>query len=168
MEFVRRAWPYDLLSRGIGSWPRPGQSDHSITPVTMTGSRMTKWPNTGLIFFSFFFLSFFLGPHLWHKEAPRQAVKSELQLSANTTATPDLSRVCEEHHGSWQCRILNPMSEARDQTCILMNTSWVVTTEPQWELPWQIFYIISYTNSGHCSWEIKEFLLWCRGLRIWM
>ena len=35
----------------------------------------------------FFFLSFFLGPHLWHLEIPRLGVESELQLPACTTAT---------------------------------------------------------------------------------
>ena len=28
-------------------------------------------------------------------------------------------------YSSWQCRILNPLSEARDRTCIIMDTSWV-------------------------------------------
>ena len=42
---------------------------------------------------------------------------------AIATAMQDLSLVCELHHSSWQCRILDPMSEARDQTCILMDTS---------------------------------------------
>ena len=27
------------------------------------------------------------------------------------------------HHSSWQCMIFNPLSEARDQTCVLMDTS---------------------------------------------
>ena len=29
-------------------------------------------------------------------------------------------------HSSWQCQILNPLSEARDWTCILMDTNWVL------------------------------------------
>ena len=29
---------------------------------------------------------------------------------------PDPSLVCNLHHSSWQCRILKPLSEARDQT----------------------------------------------------
>ena len=33
---------------------------------------------------------------------------------ATTTTTPDLSRVCDLLLRSWQCWILNPLSEARD------------------------------------------------------
>ena len=29
---------------------------------------------------------------------------------------PDLSHVCDLQHSSWQCQILNSLSEARDQT----------------------------------------------------
>ena len=45
-------------------------------------------------------------------------VEVELQLLAYTTATvtPDLSRIWDLHHSSWQCRILNPLSGARDRT----------------------------------------------------
>ena len=62
-------------------------------------------------FFFFFFFVFlsFLGPHLRHMEVPRLGVKSELLLSAYTTATAT--------------QILNPLSEARDQTCNLMALS---------------------------------------------
>ena len=60
-------------------------------------------------------------------EVPRLGVDPELQLQAYTTvtATRDLSRVCDLHSNSWQCRILNPLSEVTDQTRILMNTSWI-------------------------------------------
>ena len=34
-----------------------------------------------------------------------------------------LNCVCDLHYSSWQRRILNPLSEARDQTCILKDTS---------------------------------------------
>ena len=58
---------------------------------------------------------------------PRLGVQLELYLLAYTTATAtaDPSRVCNLHYSSWQLHILNPLSEARDQTCILMDTSWV-------------------------------------------
>ena len=51
-------------------------------------------------------------------------------------ATPDLSGVCKLHHSSRPCWIPDPLSEARDQTCILMDTSqicffWAVTGTPK-------------------------------------
>ena len=83
------------------------------------------------------FVFAFLGPHVQHMEVPRLGIESELQLPAYTTATatPDPSHVCDLHHGLWQCRILNPLSETGDWTLILMMTSWFVTTESQWEFP---------------------------------
>ena len=36
---------------------------------------------------------------------------------------PDPSRICNLHHRSWQHQILNPLSKARDQTCILRDAS---------------------------------------------
>ena len=58
-------------------------------------------------------------------KVPRLGVKVELQLLAYTTATAmwDLSYACDQHHSSQQCQILKPLSEARDQTFILMGTS---------------------------------------------
>ena len=75
----------------------------------------------------FFFFSGFLGPHLWHMEVSRLGVKSELQLPAYTTATAtqDPSHICKLHHSSRQCRILNPLSEARYRTRVLMVPSWL-------------------------------------------
>ena len=54
--------------------------------------------------------------------------ESELQLLASTTATAtaDLSCICNLHHSMWQCWILNPLSEARDRTHILMDTRQVL------------------------------------------
>jgi len=59
-------------------------------------------------------------------EAPRLGVKSELQLLAyaTATATPDPRHICD-YHSSQQCWILNPLSEARDRMCVLMDVSQV-------------------------------------------
>ena len=48
---------------------------------------------------------------------------------------PDLSRIFDLHHSSWQCQILNLPSEARDRTCVLMATTqicfcWAMTGVP--------------------------------------
>ena len=68
-----------------------------------------------------------LGLHLWHIEVPRLGVKLELQLPAYTTATamPDPRHICELHCSLQQCQILNPLTEARDQNRVLMDTSLV-------------------------------------------
>ena len=51
---------------------------------------------------------------------PGLGVESELQLQAYTTALamPDPSHICDLHRSFWQ----HPLSEARDRTCILMDT----------------------------------------------
>ena len=54
---------------------------------------------------------------------------------ATATAMPNPSHVCELHHSSQQCQILNQLRRARDKTCILMDPSWVHTTEPQLKQP---------------------------------
>ena len=58
-------------------------------------------------------------------EVPRLGVKLELQLPACVTAlaTRHLSHICDLHHSLWKHQILNPLSKARDQTHILMDTS---------------------------------------------
>ena len=50
-------------------------------------------------------------------KVPRLGIKLKLQLPATATATAsairDLNRICTLHHISRQCRILNPLIEAR-------------------------------------------------------
>ena len=60
-------------------------------------------------------------------EVPRLGAELELQLLAYATVTAmlDPSRICRLHSSSRQHRILNPLSEAKDRTAILMDTSWV-------------------------------------------
>ena len=58
-------------------------------------------------------------------EVPQLGVELELKPLAYTTTTVtwDQSPVCDLYHSSWQRQILNPLSEARDQNCVLMDTS---------------------------------------------
>ena len=71
------------------------------------------------LFFGGFFV--FLGLNPQHMEVTR----SQLQPPAYTTATAmrDPSWVCDLRHSSEQCWILNSLSEARDWTCVLMDTN---------------------------------------------
>ena len=41
---------------------------------------------------------------------------------ATATAMWDLSCICDLHHSSWQPQVLNPLTEARDGTYVLMDT----------------------------------------------
>ena len=99
------------------------------------GTRERGWlPNTvnvlnttNFLNFIYFVVITFLELPLWHMEIPELGVELELQLPVCTraTATPDPSRVCDLHHSSWQRWILNPLSRARDQTRVLVDTIWV-------------------------------------------
>ena len=78
------------------------------------------------LFFISFFLLIFLGPQPRHMEVPVLGVESGCRWSAyihhnhiNTTSKPHLSPT----HGSGKHQILNPLSKARDQTSVLMDTS---------------------------------------------
>ena len=72
---------------------------------------------------------FFLQLHLQHMEIPRLGIESELQLLAYTTAMaiPDPNRIFDLCQSSWQCRILNLLYEARDQTYVEFLTGWATT-----------------------------------------
>ena len=58
------------------------------------------------------------GAYPQHMVVPRLGVELELKLPAYTTATAtkDPRCICDLHCSSWQCWLLNPLSEARDQT----------------------------------------------------
>ena len=53
---------------------------------------------------------------LWHMEVPSARGRVSCSLLAYTTAiaTQYPGCICDLHHSVWQCRILNPLSEARD------------------------------------------------------
>ena len=94
------------------------------------GSNAQQWELHLHFSRNYFFLSFcflFLGLHPQHMELPGIGVKLELQMPAYTTATarPDPSLICNLHHSSLQCQILNPLSKARDRTHVFMDTSQV-------------------------------------------
>ena len=95
----------------------------------------TPVPSTLFYLCIYLFIYFcFLGSNPRHMEVPRLPVETELQLLAYTTATWDPSRICDLHHSSRQCRIPDPLREARDWTCILMILVGLVTTEPREEV----------------------------------
>ena len=93
------------------------------------------------------YLFIFLGLHPRHMEVSRLGVELELQLPAYTTATATLdpSHICDLHHSSRQCQILNPLSKARDQPVSSWILAGFVTTKPQWELPMILLFWLRST-----------------------
>ena len=88
-------------------------------------------------------------------EVPRLGVESELQLSVYTTATAtqDPSHICDLHHSSWQCVILDPLSGARDWARLLMDTSQVCSCCTTSETPiWAISNLYCY-NVAVNTWQ---------------
>ena len=67
---------------------------------------------------------------------------------ARATAMPDRSHVCDLHHSSWEHRIHNPLSGARDQTCILMDASQIGFSQAMTGTP-ILFYFYSFFFFGH-------------------
>ena len=66
-----------------------------------------------------FGLVFFFRSHLRHMEVPQPGVKSELSLRPYATATATLDPSPILSHGLRHHQILNLLSQAKNQTCIL-------------------------------------------------
>ena len=106
-------------------------------------------------FFFFHFLCFIRLPPAM--EFPRLGVQRKLQLLAYTRATAmwDLCCICDLQHSSWQHQILNPLSENRDQTCILrilvrFVTCWATTGMPH-IIDISVFLAQIYSPSSFCK-----------------
>ena len=95
-------------------------------------------------------------------EVPKLGAELELQPPDYTIAiaTWDPSCICNLHHNAQQCQILNPLSEARDWTCILLDTSWVHNLLRHSETPlytqFQLHALVSFFScslglSSKCS-----------------
>ena len=129
---VRAGSSQPPFHRGTGSQHQPGDGreprgqhlcQQMVSASGEDGVSARTTPHQQRLGFCFVFS----GQHLRHVEVPRLGVESELQLPAYTTATAtrDPSLICDLHRSSQQHRILNPLSEARDRTHTLMDTSQV-------------------------------------------
>ena len=70
----------------------------------------------------FFFFVFFRAETVTYGSSQ---ARGQIGAYITATVTPDPSHNCDLHHSSQQRQIFNPLSEARNRTCILMNTSWI-------------------------------------------
>ena len=74
------------------------------------------------VFFSFFFF-FRAIPAVYGSSWAKGRIRAAAAGLARAIATRDPSLTYDLHYSLQQWQLLNPLSEARDQTCILMNTS---------------------------------------------
>ena len=113
----------DWIQATVATYTTPAAITGSFNPLSQAGDTcLHRYPSHwSQIFFFFFFC--FLGPHLQHMKVIRLRVELELQLPAYTTAMWDPRCIFDLHHRSQQCQIPNPLSKARDQTCILRDAS---------------------------------------------
>ena len=105
-----------------------------------------------LFFFLFFFLLFKAAPVAYGSSSARGLIRAVTTAYATATAMPDPSHVCNLHHSSRQCRILNPLSEARDRNCIFLDTS-------QFPYHWITFYTQRCRHFSRCGEKIVSCLL---------
>ena len=99
-----------------------------------------------MFFFFFFFFFFFAGLHHSHSN-----VGSEL--------------VCDLYHSSQQCQVLNPLSEARDRICILMDPSQVLK---HWAMSEPLyFYCLSWIKDKCLQMKSGEAIsLWIHFIKL--
>ena len=88
-------------------------------------------------------------------------LSGQLRSYATATATWEPRCVGDLHYSSQQCRLLNPLSEARDWTCILMDTCQVhyyqaMTGTPK-DASWHVFSSLLSSGSG-LPWFLLFFL----------
>ena len=73
----------------------------------------------------FFFKLFRAAPLAYGSSQARGRIGATSANLCRSHSNGDPSRICDLHHSSWQLWIPNPLSKARDQTCILRDTSQV-------------------------------------------
>ena len=92
---------------------------------------------------------------------------------------PDSSHICDLHHSSWQCQILNPLREARGQTCILIDASQIhfhwATTGMQVTSSFKRYnkstaiWVQRITEHLLCAWySLSAVIKLCLALSTWM
>ena len=116
-------------------WRLPGWvvSSQSKSQIYMLHVTVLATQKVFLCFLNFFVL-FWVGggqgaaPAVYGSSWPRGGIQATAADYATVMATLDPSHICKLCHGLWQHQNFNPLSEARDQTRILVDTSWFLNS----------------------------------------
>ena len=95
-----------------------------LLPLFPEVSRITNAePNTPFIlnFLAFFFFS--ATPMAYGGSQASCQIGPQLPVHTTAPARQDPRHVCDLPHSSWQCQMLDPLSEARAQTLVLPDPS---------------------------------------------
>ena len=99
-------------------------SNHEGLSWAMGVAGGSEWMRSGFFFFFFCIFAFSrAAPVACGGSQARGQIGAVAPAYARATATRDLSHICNLHHSSQQCWILNPLIEARDRTHNLMVPS---------------------------------------------
>ena len=116
----------------------------SLNTMPLAKPYFISFTKSHFFFFFFFLFLFWATPVAYISSQARGRIRLQLPAYPTATATGDPSRSCDLYHSSQQCQIFNPLSEARDQICILMDDSQIhfhwATTETPLRACWNIFY----------------------------
>ena len=107
--------PFNLLCPAR-NWTQASKATHSQILNPLNHSRNTQ--EVGFCLF-FLFCFCFLGPHCGIWRFPGKG--SIRSCSLQPMPQPHQHQIFDLHQSSRQCKICNPLSKARDQTCILMD-----------------------------------------------
>ena len=124
---IASAWPQVATGRGKAPGCQPELVIIIFSPLSFLGEEgacghggiKPPWAQAWLP--CFFICLFRAGPAAYGSSWARG------QNSYSCWPMPQLQQcqIWALHHSLWQCRILNPLRKARDQTHILMDSSWV-------------------------------------------
>ena len=139
-------WEQDTMSYLITERCSQGAHKSAILSEGDFASRC-MWQHLETFFSLFFFKSHTVA--CGSSQAKGQTGAAVASLDHSQT-TQDPSFICNLHHSSQQRLILNPLSEARDRTCVLMDTSQFHYCWATVETPWRHFWL-SHLGRRRCQ-----------------
>ena len=134
--------PRQGANRSCSCWPTPQPQQHGIQAESVTYAiaycntrSITHWGRPGI-----------KPTSIW------------ILVAAYTTvmATSDPSSICDLRCSLWQHQTLNPLSEARNPTWVIMDTSWVLNCWATMGTP-QFFNIVTFYSSALTQWNFRVF-----------
>ena len=95
-----------------------------------------------------FFLLFRTTPTVYGNSQARAWIGATSGSLCHSHSNAGSDHVCDLYHSSQHCWIPDPLSEARDRTCILLDTSWIWFHCATMETPWLAIWISAFLKEA--------------------